>query len=203
MVWEKISKPAIEIIPLTLGWWEEYKASQALPSGLPRFIPQKWKKPQAGYVKLNVDASFHSVSSVAGLGGVFRDSEGNFLGGFVDFLPSIVSAKHGEMLALLLGVKVAYNRSLVPLIVESDCLDLVQAITSNSLDSSELGFLIEDIRQDLQTASAASIHHVRRSANNVAHLLAREAGIKCLEFDFFSVAPSFVKEALSSDCNDC
>ena len=68
--------------------------------------------------------------------------------------------------------------------------------------TSDLGFFIADFRQSLYTASAASIHHVRRSANNVAHLFAREARTKNLEFAFFLVAPPFVEEALSFDCND-
>ncbi|KAK9943099.1 hypothetical protein M0R45_008718 [Rubus argutus] len=62
-------------------------------------------------------------------------------------------AKH-ELLALLVGVQEACNRHLVPLIVESDCLNIVQAVHSDSLDFSDLGFLLADLCQLLSAASA-------------------------------------------------
>jgi hypothetical protein len=202
MVWDALSKPAVEFVPLTLGWWEEFRIVHATPTKLPRSHSQKWKKPGLGFIKLNVDASFHQASGTAGLGGVFRDSNGSFLGGFFEFKTSISSAKHAELLAALLGVQLASFHSLVPLLVESDCMEIVQATKSNQLDSSDLGFLLADFRQAMHTASAAILYHVCRSANTVAHLLANEAHSHQRMFDFFTVAPSCVKEALAHDCND-
>lgn len=105
----------------------------------PRPLSQKWQKPPVGFVKLNVDAAFHHSTAVAGLGGVFRDSNGTFLGDFCCHQLSVSSASHAKLLALLTGVEAACNHSLVPLMVESDCLDIVQATHSSSLDDSELG----------------------------------------------------------------
>ncbi|KAK9932942.1 hypothetical protein M0R45_020161 [Rubus argutus] len=172
-VWDEVSQSAAVIVPITLGWWEEFRSAHVSSHAPRQPILQKWKKPSAGFVKLNVDASFNLASRRAGLGGVFRDSQ---------------------------GVKEACSRHLVPLIVESDCLNIVQALHSNSLDNSVLGYLIGDLRQLLLTAFAASLIHVRRSANGVAHILARDAGVNHPAFEFLSVAPPFVEAAISFDC---
>jgi hypothetical protein len=198
-VWDEVSKSASDIVPVTMGWWEEFLSvhtSSHVPQQ-PRM--HKWKPPPLGLVKLNVDASFNLISGGAGLGGVFRDSQGTVLGAFTAFHASVSSATHGELLALLVGVQEACKRHMVPLLVESDCLSIVQALQSAVLDFSELGFLLEDLRQMLSVASAASLSHIYRSANAVAHLLAREAGVNHRSFEFFSVAPSFLKAALSHD----
>ncbi|KAK9929437.1 hypothetical protein M0R45_026537 [Rubus argutus] len=173
-VWDEVSKSASDIVPVTMGWWEEFRSVHTSSN-----VPQqprlhKWKPPPLGLVKLNVDASFNLISGGAGLGGVFRDSQGT-----------------------VLGVQEACKRHMVPLLVESDCLSIVQALQSAVLDFSELGFLLEDLRQMLSEASAASLSHIYRSANAVAHLLAREAGVNHRSFEFFSVAPSFLEAALS------
>lgn len=114
-------------------------------------------------------------SGIASLGCVFRDSKGSFLGGFYHHQLHVSSARHAELLALLLGVGVARSHSFVPLVVESDCLDLVRATNSSSLDDLEFDFLVDDLRHALHAFSTATLRHVRRTANMVVHLIAREA----------------------------
>ncbi|XP_062020826.1 uncharacterized protein LOC133737239 [Rosa rugosa] len=127
-------------------------------SGLAARSVPKWKKPPMGFVKLNVDAAFDQASGHSGLGGVFREHDGAFLHGF----------RHSiTMLAI--------ENNLAPLIVETDCLDLVSPLASAALDWSELGFLLEDLRALLHKALEARVLKVGRQANGVAHVLAQEA----------------------------
>ncbi|XP_024175421.1 uncharacterized protein LOC112181217 [Rosa chinensis] len=75
-VWEGDFQQASQIVPLTLGWLEEYKAAlSSTRSGLAASLIPRWKKPPMGFVKLNVDAAFYQVSGHSGLGGVFRDHD--------------------------------------------------------------------------------------------------------------------------------
>lgn len=138
-----------------------------------------------------MDASYYPASSKAGLGGVFQDSNGNFSGGFTGYIFSISFARHGKLLALLLGVKAARNHHYVPSVVEIDCLVFVQTMQSDSQEFSELGFLLTDLRHEINAASAATLHHVQCSANKVAHLLAREAYVPALDFFFQCSSSSF------------
>lgn len=160
------------------------------------------KKPSHGFIKLNVDAAFNQATGVVGVGGIFRDSVGVFMGGFQHTFYSIGSARHGELLAVLFGLKIAQDHNFTPLTVESDCLDIVQAATSISPDFSELSFLIEDLHIALQQTSAASFHHVKRTANSVAHLLAREAAAHNYSNLFLVNPPTCVEEAIINDCNN-
>ncbi|XP_024178589.1 uncharacterized protein LOC112184556 [Rosa chinensis] len=127
-VWDGDFKQAFEVVPMTLGWWKDYKAAHVATqsvSGI-RVMP-KWTKPPVGYVKMNVDAAFDETSRCIGLGGVFRDHIGLFLHGFRHSVMTANSAKHAGLLALLLGVQTALENHLTPLIVETDCLELVTA----------------------------------------------------------------------------
>ncbi len=74
---------------------------------------------------------------------------------------------------LLVGVQIVVQRSFTPVIIETDYLVLVSAIGDGSLDNSELGFLLNDLREGLSLISA-QVQFVRRSANMVAHVLANE-----------------------------
>lgn len=89
-----------------------------------------------------------------------------------------------------------------PLEVELDCLKIVQATNSASPDFSDLGFLIEDLRQTLRHTSAAILHHVKRITNFVAHHLAREAANNGYLDMFFCIPPPSVEDVLLTDCND-
>ncbi|KAL6202258.1 hypothetical protein ACLB2K_025970 [Fragaria x ananassa] len=121
-----------------------------------------------------MNAAYNNVSGMAGLGGVFRDHTGSCLGIFMQGAISAHSALHGELMALLAEVQVAIQHNLHPLTIESDCPVLVSALTNGSLDDSELGFLIEDLRESLASITAP-VRFVRKSANRVTHVLAKQA----------------------------
>ncbi|KAL6129489.1 hypothetical protein ACLB2K_072839 [Fragaria x ananassa] len=148
-MWSDEAKQATEVVPITLGWWEEFKKAN-YPSKPPREAALVcWQRPLKGFVKLNVDASFNHSDGTTGLGGVFRDHTGNCLGVFSTFLYQSSSPSHGELLALLKGVQIARTSGFVPLLIETDCQVLVEAVSTGSLDGSDLGYLLEDLRVGL------------------------------------------------------
>ncbi|XP_004309432.1 PREDICTED: uncharacterized protein LOC101293741 [Fragaria vesca subsp. vesca] len=107
------------------------------------------------------------------------------------------------MLALIEGVSLAVQHGLVPLKVETDCQVLVDALQTRILRDSNLGFLMDDLREGLRTASAANLSFVRRSANRVAHSLAQAALHTRINLGFSIVPLLFVEELISDEyCND-
>ncbi|XP_024179300.1 uncharacterized protein LOC112185289 [Rosa chinensis] len=128
---------------------EEFKVAHSSSRLASPIQNVRWKKPPIGMIKLNVDAAFSTVDGSIGVGGVFRDFEGSCFGGFRHTLPTASSARHAELVALLMGVQLAISHQFVPLIVETDCQDLVQAVVNDSLDHSVLGYLSGDLREAL------------------------------------------------------
>ena len=59
--------------------------------------------------------------------------------------------------------------------MESDCLSMVQAIRSQVPMRSYLGQIIEDCREMLRRLNKITLFFVKRSANMVAHQVARES----------------------------
>ncbi|CAL8151591.1 unnamed protein product [Prunus armeniaca] len=81
-------------------------------------VPLAWDPPDVGCFKLNVDGSRRSMSKAIGAGGVLRNSEGLWIGGFT------VNLGLGQVqdadLGSVFGLKLAISRNSSPLIVEMD-----------------------------------------------------------------------------------
>nr|XP_011465871.1 PREDICTED: uncharacterized protein LOC105351944 [Fragaria vesca subsp. vesca] len=129
-VWENVVKQASEVVPITLGWWEEFKAT-------------------------------HSSTR----------------------LPRQPSVAHWQR-------------------PPTDCQVLVDAVHTGSLDGSELGFLLHDLKDSLLLASSPRLSFVRRNSNRVAHALAQMAIQSRTNVGFSPVPPQSVEELISSECND-
>lgn len=78
-----------------------------------------WEPPDVGCFKLNVDGSKRSMSRAIGAGGVLRNSEGLWIGGFTVNL-GLGQAQDAEIWGLFFGLKLAISRNSSPLIVEMD-----------------------------------------------------------------------------------
>nr|BBA68381.1 RNase H-like protein [Glycine max]BBA68382.1 RNase H-like protein [Glycine max]BBA68383.1 RNase H-like protein [Glycine max]BBA68384.1 RNase H-like protein [Glycine max]BBA68385.1 RNase H-like protein [Glycine max] len=141
----------------------------------------KWKKPESGWVKLNVDGSrIHEEPASAGCGGVIRDEWGTWCVGFDQKLdPNICRQAHyTELQAILTGLKVAREDmiNVEKLVVESDSEPAVNMVKSR------LGYkyhrpeykVVQDINRLLKDPKwLARLDYVPRKANRVANYLAK------------------------------
>jgi hypothetical protein len=59
-----------------------------------------WVKPSDGFVKFNVDVSFHEDSRSGSAGAIIRDITGNFIATSCIYLPHVVDSKMAEALAM-------------------------------------------------------------------------------------------------------
>ncbi|XVF23067.1 hypothetical protein REPUB_Repub13aG0006100 [Reevesia pubescens] len=78
--------------------------------------------PSAGFVKVNVDATYWSSIGLAVHGVVTRDHGGKFLFSAVRKSTSVVSHLFVEMLSIKLGLDLALEYGFSRLIIESDSL---------------------------------------------------------------------------------
>ena len=108
-----------------------------------------WLPPPPGWIKLNVDASYDPIKRQAGTGFVARNHAGDvvFSGWSCDSLCG--SAEEAECIAALSGIRKALQSSSGPILLESDCLNVVQAITDISLNRSANCYIIEETKRTL------------------------------------------------------
>ncbi|KAK9100848.1 hypothetical protein Scep_024278 [Stephania cephalantha] len=82
--------------------------------------PEKWKPPQANYLKMNVDASVRAGTKGCGISGVFRDKSGSIHVAFIEYIDDPFSIDLAEIWAMKRGIEIAQELDLHISEVESD-----------------------------------------------------------------------------------
>lgn len=92
-------------------------------------INTKWTKPDSGWLKLNTNASI--INGHAGVGGLIRDSNGNWVEGFSKSIGTS-SVLMAELWAMRDGIRMAKSLNIQSLLINMDCSEVVNLITSHS-----------------------------------------------------------------------
>jgi ribonuclease HI len=142
-----------DIVRRSLALLEEWVSVHGKPEHTSAKVREQWSPPEEGWIKANVDGAFSSDSGCGGCGVVLRDHHGGFRGGATRFL--------------------AKEKGFDRVCVESDCLGAVAKIRSTEVNRSSHGPLVEEIKEMMKDFAGLSVRHVRRTANGVAHLLAK------------------------------
>ncbi|XP_073057064.1 uncharacterized protein [Primulina eburnea] len=130
---------------------------------------ETWQPPLEGTVRIDVDASFNTAANVCGLGGLIRGNDGTLVIAFGLAIPKPDTVVMGELFAIREGLRLAKEKGFHDICICSDSLLAVQAVTSPTSDLSYVRFCAQEIRCSCLDFSNATLLHVRRSANEVAH----------------------------------
>ncbi|CAH9096881.1 unnamed protein product, partial [Cuscuta epithymum] len=133
-----------------------------------------WRKPDTDRIKINTDAAINRGAGMVGLGWVARDSTGAFLAGAAIPRKGVCLPKEAEALSMREALSWIKAAGWDQVDVESDALHLVEGVHSASTESS-FGLLVNDIKELATSFSSITFSHVKRSANRVAHHMARAA----------------------------
>jgi ribonuclease HI len=158
-----------------------------------------WQRPASGVYKLNVDAAFDSDTGHGATGAIIRDSGGNFMAACCDFTDSAIDAAVMEASALLAGLQLAEQFGPSLLMVESDSMEVVQAVLDPSEFRGTSAVVIDDCRHLLTVLGKATIRHCPREANEAAHELARHGSLERVKLFWFSDPPSFIIPVIVKD----
>jgi ribonuclease HI len=134
-----------------------------------------WTKPPESKVKLNVDASFDPISGLGGTGAIIRDSHGSFIAGCNRSLPHIADAPTAEAMALRDGLLLAGQIGCNKLIVESDCMEVVQTMQEGGFSRGAAAAIFEECGFLCRSFASVIFCHCAREANEAAHTLAARA----------------------------
>lgn len=124
---ESIQTPeqsAMSIWVLATNFVRAYTPNQPI-----RKNDHNWKKPTDGAIKVNVDASFHAETLSGACGAIARDDRGNFLAAATCVLPHVSNVHSAELLAVRSGLTLAANLGCTKVIIESDSMVALEAIS--------------------------------------------------------------------------
>ncbi|CAH9081410.1 unnamed protein product [Cuscuta europaea] len=148
-------------------WLQVQRGRLQGAGGMPQ--SQIWHLPASGWFKLNVDAARDDAGS--GLGWVVRNDSGDFVAGGVKPGGGSCSPLEAELLSTQEALSWLKDREWDFVEVEPDSLPTIHEI-SNGSSISTVGILAEDTRA---ISSKFTFKFIRRSANKIAHELARVA----------------------------
>ncbi|XP_062076043.1 uncharacterized protein LOC133780188 [Humulus lupulus] len=178
-VWKNTSRSVKEVITLARGNFDQWRTAQDKT-----FIPslyllhpgegaEHWSAPGGNKIKINVDAAVFPDLHKFGYGWVVRDASANLISAHT-------ASKVGSIdptLAEAIGVREVLSwikaTELTNVVVETDSLVTVQACRSTVKMHSTFGFCIDECRTLISSLHDVSLCFVKRSANRVAHHLAR------------------------------
>lgn len=148
--------------------------------GMQRVVPDrssssqrlvKWNPPEKGWVRLNTDGSCCRSSLLASCGGLIRDENGVWKGGFARKVGSCLILE-AELWGLVEGLKLAWSLGFRCVEVEMDSLVAVNLVKDADSNVDVGGGLIQIILGLLRRRWEIMVLHIFREGNRAADCLA-------------------------------
>lgn len=174
-----------------LADWNKAREEKSKTAGSQRNGTRVWCRPPRGWIKINSDAACMPASSQVGVGCVARDDCGCFLRARSTVVQGQFQPREAEAIALreaLSWIK-SWRRS--KCIFECDAKMVVDAVNGGN-GSSYFHMIIDECKEILQHFEEVLVVFVHRSANNVAHLLARASYSMSGLQEWLNTAPNFI-----------
>ena len=161
----------------------------------------RWSPPPAEWYKANFDAAFSKESGSTATGVVFRDQAGQVIAALCQNLGQVQSVDMAEALAARRAVIFARELSLFNIIVEGDCLHVIQALQRTDPCNMLFGHIIDETKRMGQMLRGCRFQHVRREGNSLAHSLAKKTVLTADMEVWVEALPEEVADVFQSDCS--
>lgn len=143
-------------------------------------IPSKISRPPPNhmnyaYWSLNVDAAYNEPTLTFAIGFYIKDQDGKPRAAGCHRIPPPGSVMAAEITALVEGLSFYLDRFQEPIKIFSDCIDAIQALTSDSIYKGYEETLINRARKLTLHTSMKGVWYCPRSDNTAAHNLAQLA----------------------------
>jgi ribonuclease HI len=130
---------------------------------------------------------------------VVRDHHGGFLAGACHFFTHVADAEAAELLGCRSGLLLARELQVTRVVLETDSTVMASKLRQRDKDRSLHGPLVEDIKEIMAGFEEITVRAVRRRANKVAHVLAKEGCDNKLSRSWLGVPPAVIVSVLDSD----
>lgn len=196
-----------ETVPLkcSVQWaadtaFDLWQAAQSAPAKPVPTTREKWSPPPSGWTKCNVDAAFNGSDHSASSGLILRDSEGRPSGGGAKWYEHSLSATAAEARACCDGLRLAQDRGIQKVILETDCQVLICLWNSRAAQRSEIAPLLDEMEELSRSFQDFKFCFVSRTCNFAAHECARLVSRNSQVVEWH-VPPPGLADIINSDCN--
>ncbi|XP_075659058.1 uncharacterized protein LOC142628915 [Castanea sativa] len=138
---------------------------------------QAWRPPLGSLYELNFDAAMFTNMNSTGIGAVIRNNMGEVMAAMFAKGPAIADSEEANVLACRRALEFVVDAGFVGLEIEGDNATVMKFLASLCAIKSRLGNIYEDICVLVAGCRCQSFLWVKRSANRVAHSLAKYASL--------------------------
>ena len=134
-----------------------------------------WSPPPSFLFKINVDGVVDKATGKAGVGVIVRDKLGRVEAMMCRNLDAPLGAIETESKAIEAGLSFAQDIGIWDIVVESDCLIMIQVLKGTSAPLSVVSAVTQGILDLSICFNRVEFSHVKRQRNRPAHMLAKHA----------------------------
>ncbi|XP_050251532.1 uncharacterized protein LOC126698394 [Quercus robur] len=142
-------------------------------SSAPRL--KRWCLPPKGTYKVNTDAAVFNNWGCCGFGVVIRNDKGELMGALCKKVEFPLGPIEAEAKATEASIYLAWDLGLKDIIVEGDSQQVIQALNGCITPALPILKIVEGLKLFLLRFNSWKAVHSRRTTNEEAHLLARNA----------------------------
>ena len=161
-----------------------------------------WVAPPPEYYKINVDGATAGERGMSCVGVVIRDSRGLVIAAGSKVLNGAFATDVTEALAVEEGIRLAKELELLQVIIESDSVVVVEAISTSNCNG-ELGPIIQGSLELLRSFKSWKVRHLKREYNKAAHVLAQAAKATRISQQWRGLEPPMIQGVLLVDRAKC
>lgn len=133
------------------------------------------------------------------MGAIIRDYSGGALAAAHNFVPHLIDAPMAEAYSLKEGLMLAQYIGCNRLIVQSDCMEVVQMMDNGGFSATLAAALYDECNIIWSGFQDISIEHCSREVNQVAQNLAKRAMQLKQTCTYVDEPPSFILDLLTND----
>ncbi|XP_074356365.1 uncharacterized protein LOC141696076 [Apium graveolens] len=193
-VWDHVNISIVGLksrIHHMLDEWNKAQEEKQKAAALLQNRDRTWRKPPAGWIKINTDAACVPGTDQFGIGCVARDEHGCFLRARCTLIHRSVQSREAEAIGLREALSWIKHWRNTKCIFECDAKLVVDAVNGDR-GYSNFDMLIEDCVDIIKHFDEVLVTFVHRSANNVADLLAKAAYSMAGLQEWIHTAPDFI-----------
>ncbi|XP_059441844.1 uncharacterized protein LOC132174168 [Corylus avellana] len=162
-------------------------------------VEEVWRPPCHGWWKVNWDASLGKEQGWMGFGVVVRDDRGQLLAAYSKTLRGNLEVAQAEARAALIAIQFCRSLGLEHVHFEGDAKMVITAVNSSDPDWSSMGFVVEDIKHELQAMTQWCFTFVRREGNKAAHTMSKLDIRSFLDNTWLYEPPECISEILQME----